>query len=365
MGKGGNSSGVQGNVEEENMAAWLVGVNTLLLKPLTLPQLGPNDVKIRIKAVGICGTDVHFLKTMGVGAYAVKEPMVIGHECAGIVEEVGSDVRTLVPGDRVAVEPGVPCWQCRRCIEGRYNICPDSKNLASPPIHGCLANLIVHPASLCFKLPDSLTLEEGAVCEPLSVGVYGCRRANIGPHTKVLVMGAGPIGLVTMLAARAFGAPRIVMADVNADRLAAAKKLGATEVVLVTNKMEDLETEVELIKKAMGDDIDVSFDCAGFTKTMSTALTATRSGGRVCQMGMGEEVLSIPITDAVARREVDLTGVYRYKHTYPLCFELITSGKIDVKPLITHRFGFSQEQVDEAFKTSASGGQAIKVMFNL
>ncbi|KAH9647301.1 Sorbitol dehydrogenase [Citrus sinensis] len=358
------SQGEKEDGEEVNMAAWLMGVNTLKIQPFELPSLGPYDVLVRMKAVGICGSDVHFLKTLRLADFVVKEPMVIGHECAGVIEKVGSEVKTLVPGDRVALEPGISCWRCDHCKGGRYNLCPEMKFFATPPVHGSLANQVVHPADLCFKLPDNVSLEEGAMCEPLSVGVHACRRANIGPETNVLIMGAGPIGLVTMLAARAFGAPRIVIVDVDDYRLSVAKEIGADNIVKVSTNLQDIAEEVEKIQKAMGTGIDVSFDCAGLNKTMSTALGATCAGGKVCLVGMGHHEMTVPLTPA-AVREVDVVGVFRYKNTWPLCLELLRSGKIDVKPLVTHRFGFSQKEVEEAFETSARGGTAIKVMFNL
>ncbi|KAI5346986.1 hypothetical protein PRUPE_2G288800 [Prunus persica] len=367
MGKGGMSSqggALEAHVEQENMAAWLVGVNTLRIQPFKLPTVGPNDVRVKIKAVGICGSDVHYLKTMKCADFVVQEPMVIGHECAGIVDEVGSLVKNLVPGDRVALEPGISCWRCEQCKGGRYNLCPDMKFFATPPVHGSLANQIVHPADLCFKLPENVSLEEGAMCEPLSVGVHACRRANIGPETNVLVIGAGPIGLVSVLSARAFGAARIVIVDVDDERLSIAKSLGADDAVKVSTNPQDLEDEVSKISKAMKGGVDVSFDCVGFNKTMSTALSATRPGGKVCLVGMGHGVMTVPLTPAAAR-EVDVVGIFRYKNTWPLCLEFLRTGKIDVKPLITHRFGFSQKEIEEAFETSARGGNAIKVMFNL
>ncbi|GAB4826031.1 hypothetical protein Ancab_008900 [Ancistrocladus abbreviatus] len=366
MGKGGVSHGAGEGKDggEENMAAWLVGIKTLKIQRFKLPSLGPYDVRVRMKAVGICGSDVHYLKTLRCADFIVKEPMVIGHECAGVIEEVGSEVKSLVPGDRVALEPGISCWRCDLCKGGRYNLCPDMKFFATPPVHGSLANQVVHPADLCFKLPDNVSLEEGAMCEPLSVGVYACRRTNIGPETRVLVLGAGPIGLVTMLAARAFGAPRIVIVDVDGARLSVAKKLGADEIVKVSTNSQDIPEEVAEIHKAMGTEVDVTFDCVGFNKTLSTALGATRAGGKVCLIGMGHGEMTVPLTPAAAR-EIDVIGVFRYKNTWPLCLEFLSSGKIDVKPLITHRFGFSQKEVEQAFETSARGGTAIKVMFNL
>eukprot|EP01018_Ginkgo_biloba_P011939 Gb_04942 [translate_table: standard] len=346
------------------MAAWLYGINDLRIESFKLPSVGPHDVRVRMKAVGICGSDVHYLKTLRCADFIVKEPMVIGHECAGIIDEVGSDVKHLVVGDRVALEPGVSCWRCRLCKEGYYNLCEEMKFFATPPVHGSLANQIVHPADLCFKLPDNVSLEEGAMCEPLSVGVHACRRASAGVETNILVMGAGPIGLVTMLSARAFGAPRIIIADVDEQRLSMAKKLGADDCILVSTNAQDIEEEVTRIQNAMGADINVTFDCAGFAKTMSTALKATCAGGKVCLVGMGHNEMTVPLTPAAAR-EVDVVGVFRYRNTWPLCIEFLRSGKVDVKPLITHRFGFSQKEVEEAFETSARGGNAIKVMFNL
>lgn len=296
--------------------------------------------------------------------FIVKRPMVIGHECAGIIEEVGSEVKSLTVGDRVALEPGISCRRCHLCKSGRYNLCPEMKFFGSPPTNGSLANKVVHPANLCFKLPDNVSLEEGAMCEPLSVGIHACRRAAVGPETNVLIMGAGPIGLITLLAARAFGAPRIVIVDVDDRRLSIAKNLGAEKIVQVSADIQDVDKEVLKIQSAMGSGIDASFDCVGYEKTMSTALNATRSGGKVCLIGLALSEMTVPITPAAAR-EVDIIGIFRYRNTWPLCIEFLSTGKIDVKPLITHRFGFSQEEVEKAFETSAGGGNAIKVMFNL
>ncbi|XP_057950512.1 L-idonate 5-dehydrogenase-like [Malania oleifera] len=355
--------GKQGE-EAENMAAWLLGIKTLRIQPYNLPPLGPHDVKVQLKAVGICGSDVHHFKTMRCANFIVKKPMVIGHECAGIIEEVGSEVKSLVAGDRVALEPGISCQKCDLCKEGRYNLCLEMKFFGSPPTNGSLANKVVHPASLCFKLPDNVSLEEGAMCEPLSVGVHACRRANIGPQTNVLIVGAGPIGLVTMLAARAFGAPRIVIVDVDDCRLSVAKDLSVDEAIQVSTNIEDIGEEVARIQNAIGSEIDVSFDCVGFNKTMSTALNATRAGGKVCLVGLGQSQMTVPLTPTAAR-EVDVIGIFRYRNTWPICIEFLRTGKIDVKPLITHRFGFTQEGVEKAFETSAHGSNAIKVMFNM
>ncbi|KAK9994405.1 hypothetical protein SO802_024108 [Lithocarpus litseifolius] len=361
---GGVVEGKEHKDGEENMAAWLVGIKTLKIEPYHLPPLGPHDVKVQIKALGICGSDVHHFKNMRCANFIVKKPMVIGHECAGIIEEVGSQVKTLAVGDRVALEPGISCRRCNLCKDGRYNLCPEMKFFGSPPTNGSLANKVVHPEYLCFKLPDNVSLEEGAMCEPLSVGVHACRRANISPETNVLIVGAGPIGLVVLLAARAFGAPRIVIVDVDDCRLSIAKNLGADETIQVSTNIQDVGEEVVKIQSAMGSGIDVSFDCVGLNKTTSTALNATRSGGKVCLIGLAQSETTVPLTSA-AVREVDVIGIFRYRNTWPLCIELLKTGKIDVKPLITHRFGFSQKGVEDAFETSASGRSAIKIFTTL
>nr|GMD97052.1 L-idonate 5-dehydrogenase-like [Ipomoea batatas] len=235
--------------------------------------------------------------------FVVKKPMVIGHECAGIIEEVGSQVKSLVVGDRVALEPGISCGECHLCKQGRYNLCPKKKFFGSPPTNGSLANQVVHPADLCYKLPDNVSLEEGAMCEPLSLGVH---------------------------ASRAFGAPTILIADVDDRCLSFAKSLGADQTIQVTPsiqvalshclacritqtvmlmsqesmfmfELQDVEKEVEQIRQKSGGIVDVSFDCVGFNKTMATALQATSSGGKVCLIGLGQTEMTVPITAASAR----------------------------------------------------------------
>ncbi|KAK4340836.1 hypothetical protein RND71_039337 [Anisodus tanguticus] len=349
---------------EDNLAVWLVGIKTLRIQPYSLPPLGPYDVKIRIKAVGICGSDIHHFKNIRVANFVVKKPMVLGHECAGIVEQVGSQVKFLKIGDCVALESRISCRQCQLCKDGRYNLCREMKFFGSPPTNGALANQVVHPADLCFKLSDNVSLEEGAMCEPLSVGVHACHRANVGPETKLIIVGAGTIGLVTMLAACAFGSPKIVIVDIDDCRLSFAKDLGADEIIKVSFRTQVLLFFLPISSNFVSYPVDLSFDCVGFNKTMSMALQATRAGGKVCLVRLGQSEMTLPLTSAAAR-EVDVIGIFRYRNTWPLCIEFLRTGKIDVKPLITHRYKFTQEGMEEAFETSSHGGNAIKVMFNL
>ncbi|KAK9181716.1 hypothetical protein WN944_024855 [Citrus x changshan-huyou] len=257
--------------KETRIRIWLLGIKTLKIQPYHLPTLGPQDVKVRMKALGICGSDVHHFKTMRCANFIVKKPMVIGHECAGIIEEVGSEVKSLEVGDRVALEPGISCEHCSLCKAGSYNLCPEMRFFGSPPTNGSLAH-----KEQC---------------------------ANVGPETNVLILGSGPIGLVTLLAARAFGAPRIVITDVDVQRLFIARNLGADETVKSQqiSRLIDVDTEVGKIQNAMGSDIDVSFDCVGFDKTMSTALNATCPGGKVCLIGLAKSEMTVTLTPAAAR----------------------------------------------------------------
>eukprot|EP00850_Spirogloea_muscicola_P022969 SM000321S12202 [mRNA] locus=s321:21574:23187:+ [translate_table: standard] len=342
----------------DNLAAWLHGVDDLRLEPFPLPvQLGPHDVRVRIGAVGICGSD-----KMSLAGFEVKEPMVIGHECAGVVAEVGPEVTRVRVGDELALEPGVACNTCLLCKAGRYNLCRKMRFFATPPVNGSLAQYVVHPEDLCFRLPDGVTLEEGAMCEPLSVAVHACRRAGLSPGAHVAIMGGGPIGLLTFLVARAFGAAKVAVLDVHPDRLQFAESLGADVVIPVDTKNEG--RDLKQLLEALEGQVDVTFDCVGMTQSMCTALQATSPGGKVCLVGMGHDEMCLPIT-AAAAKEVDVIGVFRYCNTYPLCLSLLEANKVDVKPLITHRFKFTQEDVLEGFKTSAQGGNAIKVMFKL
>ncbi|XP_057853999.2 L-idonate 5-dehydrogenase isoform X1 [Cryptomeria japonica] len=357
---------VPSNYEQHtgNLAVYVCGFNDVRILPYQMQPLGPEDVRIQMKAVGICGSDVHYLKHMRNSRIALKEPMVLGHESAGIVVETGKLVKNLVIGDRVALEPGIPCNMCSFCKQGSNNLCRGIKFFGSPPTHGALAQQVVHPAYLCHKLPDNVSLEEGAMCEPLSVGVHACRRASIQAGTHVLILGAGPIGLTIMLVARAFGAVRVVLTDIDEKRLSTARELGADSTVLVSSDEKDCDGEYQAIRSAMGGLIDATFECVGTTRTMTTALKVTKSGGKVCLVGMLHDKMTLPLT-AAAAREVDVLGIFRHRNTYGTCIELLQSKKIDIQKLITHRFGLSHDEVIEGFKASAGGGHAIKVMFNL
>jgi L-iditol 2-dehydrogenase len=328
---------------------------------------GIGQVLVRMTRVGICGSDVEYWQHGRIGDFVLRAPMVIGHESAGVVVAVGPGVLGLSLGDRVALEPGVPCRACDQCRTGVYNLCPRMQFFATPPVDGSLCDLVLHPADFCFKLPDTVSDDGGAMCEPLSVGVHACERANVGAGSTVLVLGAGPIGLVCMLVARAIGARRVVMTDVRPERLAFALTVGASATVLVSrNEAENIAA----VKAAVGGDnadalFDSAIECSGFESSMRTALAATRSGGTVCCVGLHDPVMNLPLMDANVR-EVDIRGIFRYRNTYRKCIALLETGNIDIKPLITHRFKFdSQENLIAGFEMARTGKDAIKVMFSL
>jgi len=342
----------------DNLSLVLKKKDELVLEQRPIPTPGPNQVLIQMHSVGICGSDVHYWKEGACGTFIIDGPLVMGHESSGTVAKVGPNVTHLKPGDRVAIEPGVPCRQCDLCRNGSYNLCPKVFFCATPPDDGVLSRFYVHAADFCYKLPDNVSYEEGALIEPLSVAIHACRRANISIGHNVLVCGAGPIGLVNLITAKAMGASRVVVTDVVQSRLEVAKQLGADGTVLVDTR--DIPTLVDRVEKALGAKPDISIDCSGVESSLQLGIKATKSGGLLMCVGLGKEYQNLPIMDA-AIREVDIRGVFRYKNTYPTAIAMLASGQINVKPLVTHRFKL--EEAVKAFETAHSGaGGAIKVI---
>jgi len=287
----------------------------------------------------------------------MNAPLVLGHESSGIVVSVGEGVTHLAPGDRVAIEPGVPCRRCKHCRSGKYNLCPDVQFLATPPYDGSLSTYIEHPSDFCYKMPDHMTFEEGALVEPLSVAVHACGRGGIKAGSHVLITGAGPIGLVCLIVARASGATKIVVTDVMENRLQVAKDLGADLTLNAT------DPEIVDKIKAYGD-ITHTIECSGSEQALTLAIRATSPGGKILSIGRSPRPLqNIPLFEA-ADKEIDILGSFRYHDTYPIALELISSGQINVKPLVTHHFSF--DQVGEAFEVAETGRDgAIKVTIQI
>ncbi|XP_045467275.1 sorbitol dehydrogenase-like [Harmonia axyridis] len=344
---------------KDNLSAVLYGINDMRLEQRPIPKPKENEVLLKMEVVGICGSDVHYLTKGRIGPFVVEKPMIIGHEASGQVVEVGKNVENLKPGDRVAIEPGVPCRMCTYCKEGSYHLCPKIFFCATPPDDGNLSRYYCHAADFCHKIPDHMSFEEGALMEPLSVGVHACRRANVCVGSTVLVLGAGPIGLVTLLAAKAFGASKVLITDLVDIRLKTAKELGADHVLKIERNMTEDDIVKEIIN-IMGEEPTISLDCTGVEMCVRVALKSTKTGGTAVLVGMGKDEQTVPLTSALIR-EIDIRGVFRYCNDYPLSIEMVKTGKINVKPLITHKF--KMEDTCKAFKTAISGeGNPIKIL---
>ncbi|XP_061387437.1 sorbitol dehydrogenase-like [Musca vetustissima] len=347
---------------KDNLTAVLYGIEDMRLEQRPIPEISDNEVLLAMDCVGICGSDVHYLANGRIGDFILTKPMIIGHEAAGVVAKVGAKVKHLKVGDRCAIEPGVPCYICNFCKGGQYNLCPDMKFCATPPYDGNLTRYYKHAADFCFKLPDHVTMEEGALLEPLSVGVHACRRAGVGLGSNVLILGAGPIGLVTLLVAQSMGASKIMITDLVQQRLDVAKELGATHTLLM--KRDDVAEDVaKQVEKLMGVQPDKTIECCGAESTTRLGIFATRSGGCCVIVGMGAPEVKVPLINALAR-EVDIRGVFRYCNDYAAALALVASGRVNVKRLVTHHFDITE--TDKAFETARKGlGGAIKVMIHV
>ncbi len=313
--------------------------NELALREIDLPdEVGPDDVRISMHTVGICGSDIHYYTHGRIGPFVVEEPMVLGHEGAGTVLEVGTNVTTLAPGDRVCMEPGIPDPTSRASKLGMYNVDPAVRFWATPPIHGCLTPEVIHPAAFTFKLPDNVSFGEGAMIEPFAVGMQAVVKARLQPGDTCVVTGCGPIGLMVALAALASGASRVVISDVVDDKLEIAA--GYDGLIPVNVARESLTERVEsLTGKGWG--ADVVFEASGSPRVYDDALACVRPGGVMVLVGMPLEKVSVDVV-AAQTKEVRIETVFRYANVYDRAIELIASGKVDLKPLIVETFDFEQ-----------------------
>jgi L-iditol 2-dehydrogenase len=315
-------------------AAVLHAVGDLRVQMVDKPVItAPEQALVRIRAVGVCGSDVHFYERGRIGPYVVQDPVILGHESAGEVVEVGEEVEHLRPGDRVAIEPGVPDRTCWHCKTGRYNLCAAVPFMGTPPWNGAFCEYIAWPADFCFKLPEGLSFEEGAMTEPLAVAMQGAKRGGIQVGHSVAVLGCGPIGLVTLQAAKARGATRIIATDLQQSRLELARKLGATDVLNAADG-----DPVQRVRELTDGGVDVALETAGTVATVQQACAMVRMGGVVTLIGMPAELeFAMPVLDIICR-EYDVRGVFRYCNCYPPALALLGAGRVDVKSLITHRF---------------------------
>ncbi|CCH41245.1 hypothetical protein BN7_782 [Wickerhamomyces ciferrii] len=309
----------------------------IVLENRPVPDLtDERSVKIAVKKTGICGSDVHYYLHGNCGTFVVKAPMVLGHESSGVIAEVGRLVTNVKVGDKVAIEPGVPSRYSEEYKNGRYNLCPDMAFAATPPYDGTLARYYIMPEDFVYKLPDHVSLEEGALVEPLSVAVHAAKRAGIKYNSNVAVFGAGPVGLLTAGAARALGAANVLVVDIFDTKLELAKNIGATHTY---NSLKKGNFDEEIIK-LIGDRPDIVLEASGADIAMNNGLNLLKTGGVFVQIGMGKDDVKLPVAQ-MTQREIDYRGSSRYSQgDYNDAVTMIANGKIDVKQLITHRFKF-------------------------
>jgi D-xylulose reductase len=321
-------------------------------------SVGPDDVRIKIHTVGICGSDVHYYQCGRIGPFVVKKPMVLGHEASGTIIEAGRNVTNLKVGDRVCMEPGIPDLNSKATLLGMYNLDPAVRFWATPPIHGCLRETVVHPAMFTFKLPDNVSYGEGALVEPLSVGLQAAKKAAIQAGDVAVVTGCGTIGMVTAMAALASGCSKVIITDAVQPKLDIASHFG---MIAVNITKQDLKTVVNGITDGWG--VDVVFEASGNESAVLQAFEPLRPGGRVVFIGMPVKPVPVDIVAAQAK-EARMETIFRYAHIYPRALGLMASGKIDVKPLITDRYKF--EDSIKAFEYAANPRpNSVKVIIEM
>ena len=325
-----------------------------------MPQLpDEHSVLVAVNYTGIRGSDVHYWVHGAIGHYVVKEPMVLGHESAGTVVSVGSAVKTLKAGDRIALEPGYPCRRCGPCLSGKYNLCPEMRFAATPPYDGTLTGFWAAPADFCYKLPDAVSLQEGALIEPLAVAVHIVRQAAVAPGQTVVVMGAGPVGLLCAAVAKAFGASIVVSVDIVQSKLDFAKSFCSTHTY-ASQRISAEENAANIRREAgLPEGADAVIDASGAEPSIQTSLHTVRNGGVYVQGGMGKSDITFPIM-ALCLKEVTAKGSFRYgSGDYRLAVSLVATGKVDVKRLISGVVPF--KEAEDAFK-KVKEGEVIKML---
>lgn len=311
-------------------------------------DMGPTDVRIQVHTVGVCGSDVHYYTHGKIGPFVVNEPMVLGHEASGVVIEVGSHVHHLKTGDRVCMEPGIPDPASRAAKLGIYNVDPAVTFWATPPVHGCLTPQVVHPAAYTYKLPDHVSFAEGAMVEPFAIGMQAALRARIQPGDVGMVLGAGPIGMMTALAALAGGCAKVLVADLAQPKLDIIGAYPGIETINIRD-----QTAAEAILEATdGWGADVVFECSGAAPAILGVPQLARPGGTVVLVGMPVDPVPVDIVGLQAK-ELRIETVFRYANVYDRAIALIAAGKVDLKPLISLSLPF--EDSIAAFERAAEG----------
>lgn len=327
-------------MEGKMKTAVMLGIGKMGFEERDIPQPKDNEVLVQLEYVGICGSDLHYYETGAIGDYVVKPPFVLGHEPGGTVVEVGKNVKHLKAGDRVALEPGRTCGHCEFCKEGKYNLCPEVVFFATPPVDGVFQEYVAHEADLCFKLPDNVSTMEGALIEPLAVGFHAAIQGDAHLGQKAVVMGAGCIGLVSMMALKARGVSEVYVVDIMEKRLEKALELGAAGVI--NGAKEDVAQKVNEITNGRG--MDLVIETAGTEITTRQAIQIARKGSNIVLVGYSKTgEMTLPMS-LVLDKELTFKTVFRYRHIYPMAIEAVAAGKVDLKGIVTDIFTLDEAQ---------------------
>ncbi|KAB8131003.1 NAD(P)-dependent alcohol dehydrogenase [Gracilibacillus oryzae] len=327
------------------------------IKKVSIPEIKTDEALVKVKCIGICGSDVHYYEHGKIGRYEVKSPLILGHELAGDVIAIGENVTNLKVGDRVAVEPGVTCGRCEYCKSGRYNLCPDVVFMATPPVDGAWADYVSVRSDFLFPIPNDMSYEEGALLEPFSVGIHAMNRGKIKPSDRILITGLGPIGLLAIQAAKMYGVKEIYATDVVKFRQDLAKELGVTAVIDPTK--ENIDERLDALTKGNG--IDAAIETSGNTFAINDALKSVKRGGRIVLVGMPvSSETPVDITHLVDS-EHDVYGLFRYANTYPNAIQAVSKSDLAIEKIITHKYKL--DDIKEAIeKARLEKETSIKIM---
>lgn len=331
--------------------AVMTDIQKIEIQERDIPSPKENEVLVKIEYVGICGSDLHYYESGRIGNFIVKPPFVLGHEAGGTVVEAGANVKHLKAGDRVAMEPGRTCGTCEFCKQGKYNLCRDVEFFATPPVDGVFQEYVAHDAGLCFKLPEQVSTMEGALVEPLAVGMHAANQGGAHLGQTAAVMGAGCIGLVTMLSLKAMGVSKVVVVDVMEKRLQKAKEMGADAVIHGTKE----DVEARMMELTDGKGFDLGIETAGSQVTASHLIRGAKKGATVVFVGYSASgEMTLPIGTALDK-ELNLKTVFRYRNIYPMAIDAIASGKIHIQDIVTDVFTLDEAQhaMDACVKNKA------------
>ena len=328
--------------------AVMKAIGKIELEEREIPQPKEGEVLIKIGYVGICGSDVHYFETGAIGDFVVKPPFVLGHEAAGTVVALGEGVDSLKIGDRVAMEPGKTCGHCEFCRTGRYNLCPDVQFFATPPYDGVFQEYVAYDASMCFRLPDNVSLMEGALIEPLAVGFHAANQGGAHIGQKAVVFGSGCIGLMCLMALKAEGVTEGYVVDVIDKRLEKAMELGAAGVIN-SSKEDAVERIMEL---AGGYGVDLAIDTAGADVTINQGIRMVKPGGTIVCVGYSRSGKVTLDMSVALNKEITFRTVFRYRHIYPMAIAAVSSGLINLRNVVTDTF--TLDEIQEAMMKSVN-----------